>query len=132
MVERGFGKFNFRKMDIYRFMDAYESGCKKMKLNDEDMIAMLLFFLDSDTKKDYLELQIQNPSSSWKEFRANWVNKYHKQTYNYCWKYLSSQYIEGPFTEFARKKSEVIRKFCKLIPDTDLIQIINWSLPSKV
>lgn len=79
-----------------------------------------------------MELQIYKPSTIWEEFRNNWAEKYHEQTYQYGWKYLSSTYSQGLLSEFARKKSEVIRKFCKTISDSDLIQIINWSFPIEI
>lgn len=79
MENRGFSKFNFRNVDLYRFLDAFETGCKKSKLNDEDMIASLLFFLNSESKKDFMELQVYKPSSTWNDFRTNWTNKYHEK-----------------------------------------------------
>ena len=132
MEDHGFSKFHPRNMDLYHFLNAYELGCKKSKLTDEEMVSMLLFFLDSDCKKEFLELQIYRPTTEWNEFRIHLIEKYHEPTYKYCWKYLSASYSEGSIVEFARKKSEVIRKFCKSIPDKDLIIIINWSLPLKV
>lgn len=117
---------------MYRFLNTYETGCKKLKLNDEDMIAMFMFYLNADLKKEFMELQIYKPSATWEEFRSNWAEKYHEQTYQYCWKYLSSTYSQGLLSEFARKKSEVIRKFCKTISDSDLIQIISWSFPIEI
>lgn len=43
MESGGFAKFNYRNTDLYRFLDVFETGCKKAKLDDEDMIASLCF-----------------------------------------------------------------------------------------
>lgn len=51
MENHGFSKFKLQKMDLYRFLNTYETGCKKLKLDDEDMIAMFMFYLDADLKK---------------------------------------------------------------------------------
>ena len=108
MENHGFLKFKLQKMDMYRFLNTYETGCKKLKLDDEDMIAMFMFYLDTGLKKEFMELQIYKPSAIWEEFRSNWAEKYHDQTYQYCWKYLSSTFSQGLLSEFARKKSKVI------------------------
>lgn len=131
MLQAGFAKFDPYSMDIYRFLNTFEKGCEKLKYNGNQMMATLLFFLERPDDQVYLDIRVHNNPSEWKDFRSIFVKHYHSNIYDRYFKYLSQQWQEGSLYKFAKKKSEVLRKCLKATSESDLIQIITWSLPTE-
>lgn len=132
MADCGYSKFDFKKMDLYRFLDAYEKGSSKLKLNDEDKISHFFLYLDQDAKRVYLELQVYSPVSNWEDFKQLWIDNFHEKTYDRLWKYLTSQETGDDLSEFAQKKFEVFWSFFKTIGNIEIIQLINVSMPKDI
>ena len=132
MHDYGFAKFDYKKVDLYRFMDAYEKGCSKLKFNDEDKIANFFLYLGQDAKREYLELQVYNPVSDWQDFKNLWVDNFHERTYDRLWNHLTANEPHENLGEFAQKKYEVFRNFFKTVSDLEAIQLINLSMPKDI
>ena len=131
MSQRGFTKFNHTKMDLYQFIDAFETGAKRMKYDDRQKLTSFLFFLDLVEEVTYLNIRSHQNPADWEEFKQIFIDSYHKTIYGRCFKYISVEYKDGSIYNFAKKKVEVLRYYLKSIPDCDLIQMITWALPDE-
>lgn len=131
MSQRGFSKFNHSKMDLYQFIDAFETGAERMKYDDRQKLTSFLFFLDLVEEVTYLNIRSHQNPADWEEFKQLFIDSYHKTIYDRCFKYVSVKYTEGSIYQFAKKKVEVLRYYLKSIPDCDLIQMITWTLPDE-
>lgn len=132
MCDHGYAKFNYKKVDLYRFLNAYEKGCNKLKMTDEDKISHFFLYLDQNAKRTYMELQVYNPNSDWSEFKQQWIDYFHEQTYDRLWNHLTTRETNDNLVEFAQKKYEVLRSFFKTVSDLEIIQLINVSMPKYI
>ena len=63
MSERGCAKFERKKMDLYRFIDAYQTGCKRLKLDKLQVFNNLLCFLGEEESRAYMSIRMHhNPA----------------------------------------------------------------------
>lgn len=131
MIQRGFKKFDHNKMDLYRFLDAFETGAAKMKYDDRQKLTSFLFFLEEIEESTYLTIRSHQSPADWEEFKEIFIDYYHKTIYDRSYKYLSAKYVDGSIATFAQKKVEVLRYFLKTIPTIDLIQMVSWTLPEE-
>ena len=131
MTQRGFKKFDHTKMDLYRFIDAFETGCKVMKYNDREKLTSFLFFLDQVEENTYLTIRTHQAPSEWEEFKQIFIDYYHNTIYGRGYKYLCCKYTQGSILKYVQKKIEVLRFYLKSCPDVDIIQLVSWTLPDE-
>ena len=131
MKQRGYAKFEHTKTDLYRFLDAFETGCGKMKYDDRQKMSSLLFFLGPEEEMEYLNIRNQQSPADWEELKQMFTDFYHTTVYDRTFGYLVGTCTGGSVHKFAQKKVEVLRNFLKTVTDCDMIQIISWALPES-
>lgn len=132
MMQRRYSKFSHNKMDLYRFLEAFETGCGKMKYDDSQKMSSMLFYLEKEEEGAYLTILTHQCPADWEEFKQMFIDYYHKTVYERTFNYLTVTFKEGSLHSFVKKKVEVLRNYLKTLTDCDLIQIIGWSLPENV
>lgn len=87
MSQRGYKKFDHTKMDLYQFLDAFETGAKRMKYDDRQKLTSFLFFLDLVEEVTYLNIRSHQNPADWEEFKQIFIDNYHKTIYDRCFLY---------------------------------------------
>lgn len=104
MKQRGYPKFDHTKMDLYRFLDAFETGCDKMKYDGRQKMSSLLFYLGSEEEVAYFNIRNYQSPADWEELKQMFTDFYHTTVYDRTFRYLTGAYTDGSVHEFAQKK----------------------------
>ena len=59
MSPAGYDKFDYTKMDLYRFLCTFEEGCERIKYDNEQKMSSFLFYMNEESQKIYFEVRVQ-------------------------------------------------------------------------
>lgn len=91
MSQRGFSKFEYKKMDLYAFLDAYQTGCKRMKLTESQVLNNLLCFLGDEEARTYMSIRMHHNPADWEEFSQMLISHYHDTVYERTFVHLTEK-----------------------------------------